>query len=149
MKSIVTIGLIPLSSQAPTRQTDASLGPELHESYKAWFAALDRGDGAAMDALEVDDFILVSAAGTTLEKHRPRVSDPLPVPEDASERTWSDGVVRRYGDTAILTGRITLTHETPKWTTSMGTTAVFVRQGDKWRMATVQWTPIRLPNGNQ
>ena len=148
MKSIVTIALMLLSSQAPTRQTDASLGTELHESYKAWFAALDRGDGAAMDALEVDDFILVAAGGMIMEKHRPRVSDPLPVPE-APERTWSDGVIRRYGDTAILTGRITLTYETPKRTTSMGTTAVFVRQADKWRMASVQWTPVRLPNGNE
>jgi hypothetical protein len=51
MKSIVTIALMLLSSEAPTRQTDESLGTELHESYKAWFAALDRGDGAAMDAL--------------------------------------------------------------------------------------------------
>ncbi|HZA91543.1 MAG TPA: nuclear transport factor 2 family protein [Gemmatimonadales bacterium] len=148
MKSIVTIAVMLLSSQAPTRQTDASLGMELHESYKAWFAALDEGDGAAMDALEVDDFILVGADGTIMEKHRPRVSNPLPVPE-APERTWSDGVIRRYGDTAILTGRITLTHGTPKWTTSMGTTAVFVRQADKWRMASVQWTPVPPPNGNQ
>src|SRR5215218_3248171 len=74
MKSMVTIALMLLSSQAPTRQTDASLGTELHESYKAWFAALDRGDGAAMDALEVDDFILVAADGHIMEKHRPRVS---------------------------------------------------------------------------
>jgi ketosteroid isomerase-like protein len=148
MKFIVTIALMLLSSEAPARQTDGSLGTELHETYKAWFAALDRGDGAAMDALEVDDFILVGAAGMIMEKHRPRVSKPLPVPE-APERTWSDGVIRRYGDTAILTGRITLTYEKPKRTTSVGTTAVFVRQADKWRMASVQWTPVRLPNGNQ
>jgi ketosteroid isomerase-like protein len=148
MRWMVAIALMFLSSQAPTRQTDASLGTELHETYKAWFAALDRGDGAAMDALEVDDFILVGAAGMIMEKHRPRVSKPLPVPE-APERTWSDGVIRRYGDTAILTGRITLTYETPKRTTSMGTTAVFVRQADKWRMASVQLTPVRLPNGNK
>jgi ketosteroid isomerase-like protein len=148
MRWMVAIALMLLSSQAPTRQTDASLGTELHETYKAWFAALDRGDGAAMDALEVDDFILVGAAGMIMEKHRPRVSKPLPVPE-APERTWSDGVIRRYGDTAILTGRITLTYETPKRTTSMGTTAVFVRQADKWRMASVQLTPVRLPNGNK
>jgi ketosteroid isomerase-like protein len=147
MKSIVTIALMLLSSQAPTQQADASLGTELHKSYKAWFAALDRGDGAAMDALEVDDFILVGAAGMIMEKHRSRVTDPWPLPE-APERTWSDGVVRRYGDTAILTGRITLTYETPKRTTSMGTTAVFVRQADRWRMASVQLTPVRLPNGN-
>jgi ketosteroid isomerase-like protein len=148
MKSIVTIALMLLSSQAPTQQADASLGTELHKSYKAWFAALDRGDGAAMDALEVDDFILVGAAGMIMEKHRSRVTDPWPLPE-APERTWSDGVVRRYGDTAILTGRITLTYETPKRTTSMGTTAVFVRQADRWRMASVQLTPVRLPNANQ
>jgi ketosteroid isomerase-like protein len=148
MRWMVAIALMLLSSQAPTRQTDASLGTELHETYKAWFAALDRGDGAAMDALEVDDFILVGAAGMIMEKHRPRVSKPLPVPEKP-ERTWSDGVIRRYGDTAILTGRITLTYETPKRTTSMGTTAVFVRQADKWRMASVQLTPVRLPNGNK
>jgi hypothetical protein len=97
--------------------------------------------------LEVDDFILVGAAGMIMEKHRSRVTDPWPLPE-APERTWSDGVVRRYGDTAILTGRITLTYETPKRTTSMGTTAVFVRQADRWRMASVQLTPVRLPNGN-
>jgi hypothetical protein len=83
-----------------------------------------------------------------IEKHRPRVSKPLPVPE-VPERTWSDGVIRRYGDTAILTGRITLTYETPERTTSMGTTAVFVRRADRWRMASVQLTPVRLPNGNQ
>jgi ketosteroid isomerase-like protein len=148
MRWMVAIALMLLSSQAPTRQTDASLGTELHETYKAWFAALDRGDGAAMDALEVDDFILVGAAGMIMEKHRSRVTDPWPLPE-APERTWSDGVVRRYGDTAILTGRITLTYETPKRTTSMGTTAVFVRQADKWRMASVQLTPVRLPNGNK
>jgi ketosteroid isomerase-like protein len=148
MKSMVTIALMLLSSRAPTQQAEASLGTELHETYKAWFAALDRGNAAAMDALEVDDFILVGATGMIIEKHRPRVSDPLPVPE-APERTWSDGVIRRYGDTAILTGRITLTYETPKRTTSMGTTAVFVRQADKWRMASVQLTPVRLPNGNQ
>jgi ketosteroid isomerase-like protein len=148
MKSIVTIALMLLSSQAPTQQADASLGTELHKSYKAWFAALDRGDGAAMDALEVDDFILVGAAGMIMEKHRSRVTDPWPLPE-APERTWSDGVIRRYGDTAILTGRITLTYETPKRTTSMGTTAVFVRQADRWRMASVQLTPVRLPNGSQ
>src|SRR5215203_7356662 len=147
MKSMVTIALMLLSAQAATGQTDASLGTELHESYKAWVAALDRGDAAGMDALEVEDFILVGAAGMIMEKHRPRVSDPLPVPE-APERTWSDGVIRRYGDTAILTGRITLTHETPKWTTSMGTTAVFVRQADKWRITSVQWRPVRLPDGN-
>jgi ketosteroid isomerase-like protein len=149
MKLMVTIALMLLSSQAPTPQIDASLGTELHESYKAWFAALDRGDGAAMDALEVDDFILVGAAGLIMEKHRPRASKPLPVPEAPERRTWSDGVIRRYGDTAILTGRITLIYETPKRTTSMGTTAVFVRQADKWRMASVQLTPVRLPNGNQ
>jgi ketosteroid isomerase-like protein len=148
MKFIVTIALMLLSSQGPTQQAHASLGTELHETYKAWFAALDRGDGAAMDALEVDDFILVGAAGMIMEKHRTRVSNPLPVAE-APERTWSDGVIRRYGDTAILTGRITLTHAAPKRTTSMATTTVFVRQADKWRIASVQLTPVRLPNGSQ
>jgi hypothetical protein len=78
MKPMVTIALMLLSSQAPTRQTDESLGTELHETYKAWFAAVDRGDGAAVDALEVDDFILVGAAGMIMEKHRSRVTDPWP-----------------------------------------------------------------------
>jgi hypothetical protein len=94
MKPIVTIALMLLTSQGPTQQAEASLGTELHETYKAWFAALDGGNGAAMDALEVDDFILVGAGGMIMEKHRTRVSNPLPVPK-APERTWSDGVIRR------------------------------------------------------
>jgi hypothetical protein len=35
MKSMVAIALMLLSSQA---STDESLGTELHETYKAWFA---------------------------------------------------------------------------------------------------------------
>ena len=83
-----------------------------------------------MDALEVDDFILVGADGSIMEKHRPK-NQPIrcQAPKRPTKRTWSDGVVRRYGDTAILTGQITLAHETPKRTMSMGTTAARTTRG--------------------
>jgi hypothetical protein len=143
MKSSVAIALLLLSSQAPTgQQTDEPLGTELHESYKAWFAALDKGDGAALDALEVNDFVFVTPSGSIWEKHHPRAGESLPVAKGARERTWTDGVLRRYGDTAILTGRITFRHS-PDRTTSVGTTAVFVRRADKWLMASVQMTPVQ------
>jgi uncharacterized protein DUF4440 len=146
MKSSVAIALLLLSSQATSVQHPSdALGTELHKSYEAWFAALYKGDAATMDSLEVDDFILVG--GMSMEKHRPRAVRPLPVPEGAPQRTWSDGVLRRYGDTAILTGQIT--SKTPKWTTSMATTAVFVRRAGKWLMASVQWTPVRMPSAKQ
>jgi len=147
MKSSVAIALLLLSSQAPTAQRDEALETELHKSYEAWFAALYKGDAATMDSLEVDDFILVGADGTATEKLRPRVVRPLPVPEGAPERTWTDGVLRRYGDTAILTAQIT--SKAPRWTSRMGTTAVFVRRADKWLIASVQWTPVLTPEGNQ
>jgi ketosteroid isomerase-like protein len=147
MKSSVAIALLLLSSQAPTVQRDDALGTELHESYEAWFAALYKGDAATMDSLEVDDFILVGADGTSTEKHRPRAVKLLAVPEGAPERTWTDGVLRRYGDTAILTAQITST--TPRWTSTMGTTAVFVRRADKWLIASLQWTPVLTPKDNQ
>jgi hypothetical protein len=148
MNWIVAIALILSTSQALiVQQTDGALRTELYEQYKAWFVALDRGDGAAMDAMEVDDFILVGADGSIVEKNGPRAGNQRPIPEVAPERTWANGIFRRFGDTAILTGTITL--KTPKWTRTMGTTAVFVRRGNKWLMASVQWTPQPARNGSR
>ena len=108
----VAIALMLSSSHVLfVQQTNDPLGTELFKQYKAWFAAMDRGDGAAMDAIEVDDLIVLAPNGALCEKHGPRAGNQ-PVQQIVPDRTWTDGVLRRFQDTAILTGRIT--NKTPK-----------------------------------
>jgi hypothetical protein len=135
--------MLSMSQGLIVQQTNDALGAELFEQYKAWFAALDRGDGAAMDAMEVDDLIVLAQNGALWEKHGPRAGNQ-PVQPIVPDRTWSHGVLRRFQDTAILTGRIT--NKTPKQTWTVSTAAVFVMRGGKWLIASLQWTPVQ-PDG--
>ena len=48
--------------------------------------------------------------------------------------------VRRFGDTAILTG--ILTTKSQKENSRDATTVVFVRSSGKWKIASAQWSPI-------
>ena len=117
--------------------TGAKLRVELEAIHGKWFRAFDTGDGATMDALELDTLVLVLPDGSLWAKPGPRAGKQ-PKRDEQSERTLGDVTVRQFGETAVLTG--TLTSKTPKETDRAGTTVVFVRRGGKWLIASTQWT---------
>jgi Domain of unknown function (DUF4440) len=117
--------------------TGAKLRADLEAIHSKWFRAFDTGDGATMDALELDNLVLVLPNGSLWTKPGPRAGKQ-PKRDEQPERTLSDVTVRQFGETAVLTG--TLTSRTPKETDRAGTTVVFVRRGGKWLIASTQWT---------
>lgn len=125
--------LLFAQSGAPDLQT------ELENLHAKWMKAYDNGDGIAMDQIEMDNLMLVMPTGEVWAKTKPRgTSEPKLDP--TTQRTLSDVSVRRFGDTAILTG--TLTSKSAAETSQEGTTVVFVRNAGQWKIASAQWSTV-------
>ncbi len=124
----------PLMAQG----TDANLRSELEALHAKWMKAFDGGDGATMDQMEMDNLTLVMAMGVWTKTTARAGKQPKRDPQ--TERTLSDVSVRRFGDTAILTG--VLHTKSAKENSQDGTTVVFVQSSGKWKIASAQWTPV-------
>jgi ketosteroid isomerase-like protein len=111
---------------------------------RAFFAALVAGDAKTLDSLLTDDFILVDVmAGNEITK-------PALLAAVASNQVKFDAIVpaeprvRRYDTAAVITGRTHMTGrlgESP-FTLSSRYTHVFVRQQNRWLLASAQGTQI-------
>jgi hypothetical protein len=122
-------------------QSDSNvLTAELVRLHNQWTTAFDKGDGATMDLMEVPNLILVNAdgKGTIWQKPGPRAGKQKPTGES---RTLTNATVRQFGDTAILTGIVT-TKLAGSPEDKVSTTVVWVRQPDKWLIASVQWSDV-------
>jgi len=140
MRSAMVLLVILLCSAALMSQsTEANLQSELEGLHAKWFHAFDSGDGATMDQMEMDKLVLVMPTGLIWAKTTAR-SGEKSEGHPKTERTLSDVSVRRFGDTAILTG--ILATKAPDGNSKEGTTVVFVRNAGKWKVASAQWTPV-------
>jgi ketosteroid isomerase-like protein len=144
MRSALVIFLSVLCSTPLVAQgADANLGSDLEAIHAKWFKAFDSGDGATMDQIELDKIVLVMPTGLVWTKTEARAGEqPRRAPE--TERTLSKVSVRRFGDTAILTG--ILTTKSGKGNSQEATTVVFVRRSGNWKIASAQWSPVTEAN---
>jgi ketosteroid isomerase-like protein len=109
----------------------------------AWVGAELAADVNVLDALATDDFHLVGPFGFVLDKEqwldRYRSGDLA-----TTALTWDDVEAREYGDSVVTIG--TQAQEAAyKGTPSNGEfriTHVFVREGDGWKIAGMQLSPI-------
>jgi ketosteroid isomerase-like protein len=142
MRTVMTIVLLAFwVVSAGAQPADANLKSELEAIHAKWYQAFDRGDGATMNDLEVSNLALVAPVGVVWIKSSPRAAHEA-IGAPGTRHVLSDVTVRRFGDTAILTGIHTTV--TGKDTSRVATTVVFVRQSGRWRIASAQWTPITV-----
>lgn len=112
---------------------------ELQNLHAKWMKAYDNGDGVTMDQIEMDNLMLVMPTGEVWAKTKPRgASEPKLDP--LTQRTFNDVSVRRFGDTAILTGMLATKSATEN--SQEGTTVVFVRNAGQWKIASAQWSTV-------
>jgi ketosteroid isomerase-like protein len=147
MRSLLVIFMAALFSVPLVAQGgDANLTSDLEAIHAKWFKAFDSGDGAVMDQVEVGDLVLVMPSGSVWTKKSPRAGEQ-PKRDPETQRALSDVSVRRYGDTAILTG--ILASKSSKESSKDATTVVFVRSSGKWKIAAAQWTPVTEADKSQ
>jgi len=109
-----------------------------------FFAALIKGDAAALERILVDDFILIGVMdGAEISKSDLLTAIDLHQVEfEAFEP--SENRVRIYEGTAVITGRTQMKGRLgdAPFTASSRYTHVFVWQENGWRLASAQGTPI-------
>ena len=93
-----------------------------------------------MDKMEIPNLILVNAdsKGGIWEKHGPRAGKQKP---KGNSTTLSNPQVRQFGNSAILTGVITI--KEGQESTRLSTTVVWIRKNNQWLVASAQWSDIR------
>jgi ketosteroid isomerase-like protein len=128
-----------LSTTLMAQGTDGKLRSELETLHAKWFKAFDSGDGVTMDQMEMDNLALVMPVGFIWSKTEARAGKQRKL-DPQTERTLSDVLVRRFGDTAVLTG--VLTTKSAKENEKEATTVVFVQSSGRWKIASAQWTPV-------
>ena len=139
MRSAMTLSILFCSTILMAQGVDATLRTDLEALHTKWFKAFDSGDGAAMDQMEMDKLMLVMPTGVIWTKTKARASE-LEKRDLHTKRTLNDVAVRRFGDTAILTGILTTKSE--KEESQEATTVVFVQSSGKWKIASAQWSPV-------
>lgn len=124
-----------LFAQSPS----TSLQSQLEDLHAKWFKAYDSGDGVTMDKMEMENLVLLMPTGEIWTKTEPRGTNQ-PKLDPQATHALSNVSVRRFGDTAILTG--ILANEYKDGKTVNGTTVVFVRKAGQWKVASAQWTEV-------
>lgn len=124
---------------AQTKNSATNLDSELKRLMQQWVDAFDKGDGATMDQMEVANLVLVNADGSggIWHKDGPRAGKQKPLAQDI---TVGASEVRQFGNTAVLTGRVTR-KESGK-TDESSETIVWIRQNNKWLIASGQWSNV-------
>jgi ketosteroid isomerase-like protein len=112
---------------------------EIQRLTQDWYAAFAKGDGAAMDQMEVPNLVLINPGWTSgiWRKDGPRAGKLKPMP--AVYRV-GQSEVRQFGNTAILTGSLTSTSKNGERSDELNETVVWVRMNDKWLVSSAQWT---------
>src|SRR6266513_2088537 len=152
MKIILAIALLIIAASSfAYGQTDAraasgnaKVEQEIRRLEREWFESYVRGDRAAFDRIVADDAVITYGNGKVGNKSEAIAE--IKAPADASYSLTSDDVqVRVYGETAIVTGRVTEkgTFNERSLNSQSRYTDIWVRRDGRWQVVGAQST--RLP----
>ncbi len=133
-------------SQTDTRATsgNAKVEQEIRRLEREWFDSYVRGDRAAFDRIVADEVVITYGNGSVGNKSQAIAE--IKAPADSSYSLTGDDIqVRVYGDTAVVTGRVTEkgTFNGRNLNSQSRYTDVWVRRNGRWQVVAAQNT--RLP----
>src|SRR5438874_2310862 len=152
MKIILAIALLVIAASsfaygqtdARTASRTAKVEQEIKKLEREWFESYLRGDRAAFDLIVADDAVMTYGNGKVGNKSEAIAE--IKAPADASYSLTGDDVqVRVYGDTAIVTGRVTEKgiFNGHSINSQSRYTDVWIRRNARWQVVAAQNT--RLP----
>ena len=136
----IVVATVMTSTFCLAQNSSNDLQRELERLHNQWFNAFDKGDGATMDKMEMPNLILVNADGKggIWKKDGPRTGRQKPT---GNSSTLSNAQVRQFGNSAILTGVVTI--KDGEESTRSSATVVWIRRNNQWLVASAQWSDIR------
>ena len=140
--SIAIVTLLTLAIVAPLQgQASSKASDELQALERQWAAAAIKQDTKLIESMWVDDFELTNPVGQMAPK-----SVIIEKLKDGSFKIesfeYANMKVRTYGDTGVVTGRLTIkgTWEGSDVSGEYAFTDTFVKQAGKWREVASQVT---------
>lgn len=129
--------------RANAAATDGALVERLKAQADAWDKAIVRKDRAAIEGNMADDFRQIDRAGN-VETKTSFVDGLLSPDLQIDPYTVEDFEVRLYGDTALLSGRTRMSgrYQGRPFQSHYRYIDVYVRQGEAWKIVSVQISPI-------
>ena len=117
---------------------------ELLALAAAWAEAIVANDTGRIAAFVTDDWVLVSDSGVSPGREFLALVDSGQLTHSAMAAVGATRV-RIWGDTAVLTARVTNTahYQGQRFDADEWTTDVFVRQDGRWRCAISHYTAAR------
>jgi len=143
--TVIALSVTVSFSFEQAKSNGSNFQVEIQRLTQDWFTAYSKGDGAAMDQMEVPNLVLVNAQGTgdIWHKDGPRAGIEKPI---AAVYTVGQSEVRQFGNTAILTGPVT--SKDGDKLEEMSETVVWVRMNNKWLVSSAQWADVAPKKSN-
>ena len=144
------LGLLLCADVVSPRSAEAAertVVERLQAQADAWDKAIVRKDRAAIEANMADDFRQIDRAGNVETKAS--FVDGLMSPDlQIDPYAVEELDVRLYGDTALLSGRTRMTgrYQGQPFRSHYRYIDIYVRQGDAWKIVSVQISPIPDPS---
>jgi uncharacterized protein (TIGR02246 family) len=116
---------------------------ELEAVVDEWARAIVANDAARIAGFMADDWVMVSESGVTTREQFLSLVESGALTHSAMDRVGG-ARVRAYGDTALLTARMTNTahYEGRRFDADEWVTDVFVHSGGRWLCALSQITAV-------
>jgi uncharacterized protein (TIGR02246 family) len=127
--------------------TSGEVEAELVAVEDEWARAIVSNDAARIAGFTADDWVIVSASGVGTREQFLSLVRSGALTHSAMERI-SDARVRVYGDTAVLTARMTNTahYRGERFDADEWVTDVFVYRDGRWLCVLSQITPVAPPD---
>jgi uncharacterized protein (TIGR02246 family) len=124
-------------------ETGGRLAAEVGAVEDEWARAIVSNDAARIAGFMDDDWVMVSDSGVTTKEQFLSVVESGALTHSAMGRV-GDARVRAYGDTVLLTARMTNTahYEGRRFDADEWVTDVFVHRGDRWLCVLSQITAV-------
>lgn len=137
--TVIALSVTVNLSFGQTKSNGSNVQVEIQRLTQDWYTAFGKGDGAAMDQMEVPNLVLINASGTgdIWHKDGPRAGKEK---LKAAVYTVGQSEVRQFGDAAVLTGSFTSTSKNGDRSDELNETVVWIRMNNKWLVSSAQWT---------
>ena len=122
---------------------------DVRKLEREWLDAYEKNDPVAMERIVADDFSITFPNGAMQTK--PQLMSMIKAPRRAGQprmKFYTDGVrSRAYGDTVILTGRVTTEYERDGKTVKEQSryTDTYVRRGGRWQVVASHLSNVEEP----
>ena len=137
--TVIALSVTVSFSFGQAKSNGSNIQVEIQRLTQDWYTAFSKGDGAAMDQMEVPNLVLVNAGGTgdIWHKDGPRAGKEKTI---TAVFTVGKSEVRQFGNTAILTGPVT--SKDGDKLAEISETVVWIKTNNKWLVSSAQWTDI-------